>query len=368
MARVVFTPAAPDDDADLRRLMAENPMGGQIAIAFEREPSYFHAVAIQGRFAQVLVGRDLDTGALVGVGTRTIKRAFVNGEPRPIGYLSDLRLMPAYRGRTLVARGYRLLRELHRDRRTDLYYTVIGADNAVALRTIASGRAGLPSYRDLGALLSPALNVTRRRPPVDADVEIVRGESALLSEIVECLNQHGRAKQFAPVYDRSDFGPDGWLRDFAVEDFFVAFRRGCVVGTVGRWDQRRFKQTRVVGYRGSIRLLRFFCNVGAPLVGLPRFPPPGSHLDSVYAGFIAIEANDVEIFRALLRELYNDAVQGAHAYVLLGLHESDPLVAALDDYRCSPYRGRLFCVHFEDGDEAFRGLDGRTPHVEVATL
>ena len=56
------------------------------------------------------------------------------------------RLLPAYRGRTLVARGYRLLRELHRDGRTDLYYTVIAAENTPALRTLAAGRAGLPAY------------------------------------------------------------------------------------------------------------------------------------------------------------------------------------------------------------------------------
>ena len=110
MARVAFAPATADDDASLRRLLAENPMEGRIRVAFEREPSYFHAVEVQGRFAQVIVGRDLETGALVGVGTRTVKPAFVNGEPRPLGYLSDLRLLPAYRGeRALIENTRRAL-------------------------------------------------------------------------------------------------------------------------------------------------------------------------------------------------------------------------------------------------------------------
>ncbi|MGH7388345.1 MAG: hypothetical protein ACREM3_02650 [Candidatus Rokuibacteriota bacterium] len=368
MARVVLAPAAAGDDAELRRLLADNPMDGRIRIAFEREPSYFHAVEVQGGFAQVLVGRDLDTGALVGVGTRAVKPAFVNGEPRQVGYLSELRLLPPYRNRTLVARGYRLLRELHRDGRADLYYTVIAADNMRALRTIASGRAGLPAYRDLGIFHSPAVNLVRRLPPLQAGVEIVRGEPALLDDIVACLNEHGRAKQFAPVYGRDDFGPAGWLRDFRVRDFYLALDRGRAVGTLARWDQSRFKQTRVVGYRGSLRLLRPLCNVGARLFGLPRFPRPGEHLASFYAGFIAIAGNDVRIFGALLRRLYNDAIGGPHAYFVIGLHERDPLRAALADYRCSPYRGRLFCAHFEDGEAAYRALDDRTPHVELATL
>jgi hypothetical protein len=368
MARVIFTPATAEDDGRLRRLLADNPMDGRIRIAFEREPSYFHAVGVQGRFAQVFVGRDLDTGELVGVGTRTIRPAFVNGAPRPLGYLSDLRLLPAYRGRTLVARGYRLLRALHADGRTDLYSTVIGAGNALALGTIASGRAGLPAYRDLGTFLSPAVNLTRSRRTLDAGVEIVRGAPSLLDDIVACLNEHGRAKQFAPVYRREDFGPAGCFRDFRVEDFYAAREGGRVVGTLARWDQSAFKQTRVVGYGGSLRLLRPLCNLGAPLLGLPRFPRPGGHLDSFYAGFIAAANNDVAIFRALLRRLYNDAVGGRHAYFLIGLHERDPLTAALADYRCSPYRGRLFCAHFEDGEAAYRALDGRIPHVELATL
>ena len=81
-----------------------------------------------------------------------------------------------------------------------------------------------------------------------------------------------------------------------------------------------------------------------------------------------MEGNDLHIFRALLRRLYNDAVGGSHAYFLIGLHACDPLTAALGDFRCSAYAGRLFCVHFEDGEAAYRALDGRIPHVELATL
>jgi len=68
----------------------------------------------------------------------------------------------------VLARGYRLIRELHADGRTDLYHTVIAADNARALETLASGRAGLPAYRDLGGFVSPAINLGRRKPPLAA--------------------------------------------------------------------------------------------------------------------------------------------------------------------------------------------------------
>ena len=369
MPRVVFEPATPADDAPLRRLFAANPMDGSIRVAFEREPSYFHAVTVQGRDAQVMLGRDATTGEVIGVGTRTIKKVFVNGEPCDVGYLSDLRLRPTHRGGTLVARGYRLLRELHRDGRAPLYFTAIAADNRRALETITTGRAGLPSYRDLGVFESPALNVAGFKPAIEAGVEIVRGCTELVPEIVGCLNEHGRAKQFAPVYAIEDFcAADSRLRDFRVEDFAVALRGGRVVGTLARWDQRRFKQTRIVGYGRALATLRPLFNLGAPAFGLPRFPAPGAHLDACYAGFLAIADDDVDVFRSLLRRIYQDARAAGDAYLLIGLHARDPLCAALADYRCSAFRGRLFAVHFEDGDAAYRVLDARVPHVELATL
>jgi hypothetical protein len=361
MAHVILEPATTADDAALRRLLAASPMEGRIRLAFEREPSYFGALRVQGRDAQVLIARDRDTGEAVAVGARSLRTVFVNGRPREVGYLSDLRLLPSYRGGTLLARGYRRLRELHRDGRADLYYTVIAADNALALGTIAAARAGLPAYRDLGGFLSPAVNLMRSKPALGS-VEVARGESGMLDQIVACLNEHGRAKQFAPAYDREDFASGGALEGVSASDFVVALRGGRVVGTVAGWDQGAFKQTRVVGYHGPLR------NAGAGWLGWPRFPPPGELLRSFYAAFVAVEGNDPAIFAPLFRRLYNDAVGGPHAYFVLGLHERDPLAAVLDDYRCSPFRGRLFCAHFEDGEAAYRALDGRIPHVEVATL
>jgi len=369
MPRLQYALASERDDAELRRLLAETPMDGRVRLAFEREPSYFHAVRVQGGFAQVLVARDAETGAVVGTGSRVVRPGFVNGEPRPVGYLGDLRLRPAYRGGLAVARGYRLFRALHADGRTDLYHTVIAAGNRVALATIAAGRAGLPRYRDLGPVHAPALDVGRPLPPVAADTGIIMGEPSLLPEIVACLTRNGQRKQFAPRYTVDDFtAADGRLRDFRVEDFYVAVRGSRVVGTLARWDQRAFKQTRVAGYAGPLRLVRPLVNLGAPVLGLPRLPPPGGRLAAFSVTFVAVDDDDPRVFAALLRRGYNDAVGQGYAFGLIGLHARDPLATVLADYRRTPFEARLYCVHFEDGAESFRRLDGRVPHVEVALL
>ena len=364
---LVFESATAEHDGALRRLIADNPMEGEVTLAFEREPSYFLASAVQAPFHQVVVGRDAATGRLVGVGTRAVRPGFVNGEPAPVGYLADLRLDPRYRGRTVVGRAYRHLADLHRDGRARLYFTMIAEGNRLALSTIASGRGGLPPYRDLGRFLSPAVNLRRRKPPVAWDGEVVRGRAEMLGEIVACLRRNHARRQLAPAYVEADFGSP-WLRGLRVEDVYVARRAGAVVGVVAAWDQREFKQTVVRAYGRKLALFRPAYNLAARLGGFPRYPPAGEALRSFYASLVAVDGDELTVFRALLRALYNDHVGSAHHYFVIGLHERDPLVAALADYTLTPFAGRLFVVHFEDGEPDFRALDGRVPYVELAML
>jgi hypothetical protein len=358
--------ATPADDGELRALLRRNPVPGSISVTFEREPDFFSSCRIRGDFLQVGIGRDRRTGQIVGLGTRSIAPAFVNGEPMPLGYLSDLRLDPEYRGGTLIARGYRFLKALHEDGRTRLYATMIFSENAAALQTIASGRAGLPTYHDMGVIHSPGIHFGRVKPAIPAACDILRGSDQLLPEIVDCLNRNNSRRQFAPVHTIARFEKQ-W-RDFKVEDFYVAVRDSRVIGVLGCWDQSLFKQTRVAGYARTSRWLLPFANLLRRATGAPRFPRPGEELAYFYIGFMAVDDDCRQVFRALLRRAYNDAVGGRYLHAILALHERDPLLPALREYALTPFSGQLFCVTFDDDENLFRKLDGRIPYLEAATF
>ncbi|MFN8546444.1 MAG: hypothetical protein U0527_00350 [Candidatus Eisenbacteria bacterium] len=375
MSSIRFDLAGPDDDASLRALLARNEMEGGISLSFRREPSYFLATEVQGASASVLVARDPVSRACVGVGTRALRPGFLNGRETTIGYLSDLRLDPRHRGGNLLARGYAELRRLHEDGRAPLYFSVIAEENASALDVLTSGRAGLPSYHDLGRLLSPAINLTRRRREPRTSWTIEAGTSARLDGIVECLNRNMRRRQFAPFFYASQFGPAPedsreWprLRDLRLEQLRVAVREDRVIGVVAHWDQRGFKQTVVTRYQGRMRLLKPWINLAAPLLGLGRLPAPGEPLRYFYASLIAIDDDDVDVLHSLLLRLYNEAVGTGAMYFLVGLHDRDPLAVALREFRRTPFHARLFAVHFADGDAAFARLDDRVPYVELGML
>src|SRR5262245_12270492 len=166
MSRYRFDFATEADDADLRRVLAETPMPGRIAVSFRREPSYFGAAAVDGRFRQVVAAHDLDSGRIVGFGSRSVSQRYVNGLPTPIGYLSSLRLLEGHRNRGLLARGYAHFRRLHADGRAPVYLTTIAEGNTLALRLLTSGRAGLPRYHPDGRFLTAAISWRGHRPPV----------------------------------------------------------------------------------------------------------------------------------------------------------------------------------------------------------
>ncbi len=348
--------------------MVNNPVPGNMEVTFEREPDFFAGSEIRGELNQTIAVRDLRKNKIVGIASRSVAKAFVNGEPTELGYLSDLRLSPDYRRGSLLARGYRFLRLLHADGRALLYTTAIFAENERALATLTAGRAGLPAYHPLGCLNCSGINIGRAKPPFEARCDIERGSLALLPQIVECLNRNNARKQFAPFHTCEEFLLGKRWRDFRVSDFYVAIRSGRVVGVIGQWNQRRFKQTRVIRYAGPLRWLAPIAKMTHQVLKSRRFPEVGQELRSFYVSFVAVDDDDVSVFRALLRVLYRDAVTSDAMFALTSLHQKDPLRTALEDYSLTPFCARIYCVCYSDGERVFGNLDNRMPYLEAATL
>ena len=119
-----FASATEADDAAIRRLLRDNPMRGAVSVTFEREPDYFRGANVAGGEDQTIVA--FDDGRLVCMGRCTQRECWVNGTARRVGYLGELRLDAAARGRFGILRdGYGFFHELQRDGPAALYFTSI---------------------------------------------------------------------------------------------------------------------------------------------------------------------------------------------------------------------------------------------------
>jgi len=357
------------DDAGIRSLLRRTAMPGSIQIAYLREPSFFQALSVEGYFNQAFIGVDSTNEEIVGMSSRSIKTAFVNGRPTALGYLSTLRIAEPYRGGTYLARGYKLLKELHGDGRTRMYITTIIESNKMARRLLTSGRAGLPVYHDIGRYRCLAISLRQKIKTDDTDnLKIRSATTDDVPSIIEFLLAQGSRKQFFPKYTTADLGSQqGILRDLALQDIWLGYREGKLVGTVAAWDQRSFRQSLVTNYSRPLATIRPAYNLVARLLGYPILPPKGTILQYLNLSLICILDDDREVFATLLKRLMQQ-YRKCHSMFLAGLHESDPLLPVLEEHRHFSYDSRLYLACWEDGEIDYKALDNRVPYLELGAL
>ena len=371
MSRFQFELAAPADDAELRQILAATPMPGRISVSFRREPSWFDAAVVDGYFRQVVVCRDLETGRLAGFGCRSVQRLFLNGQPADVGYLSSLRVLPEYRNRGLVARGYAFFRRLHQDGRAPFYLTTIAEGNDTANNVLTSRKAGLPAYHFAGRYHTIAVTLPRHPPPsaIPQGLTLRSGTVDELPAVLKFLAAQGPRRQFFPQYEADDFlSAAGRLRAVDMQRLIVAERKGVIVGILAGWDQHAYRQSVVEGYSGWVRWLRPLYNFGQNLRGLPGLPATGQPLQCLTAALPLVPDDDPDVFAALIGELRRRCSGEAWTHLLLGLHESDPLLSVASRFESARYTTLLYLVGWHDSDDARAALDQRPVYLELGAL
>lgn len=343
-------------------------MPGSISISFEREPSFFMGAGVEGDVHQTLVGK---VGRrVVAMASRSIRDAYLDGFRQRIGYLSQLRIDPAMRGRRGLALGWERMRELHEADPVDLYLTTIIADNLAARRVLERDRPTKPRYLPRGRLLTLAMVPPRCRWARPSPGVVVRqGEAAMLPDLVSCLQRNGRRHQFATYWDEEILTDPRRCRDLAPEDFLAAFRGGRLVGCLAVWDQRGFKQNVVRGYSPSLRRARPLVNALSRVVAAPRLPEVGRPIPHATISHLAVDDDSPDVFFPLLHQALCVAREKHLSYLALGLMEGSPFTPLVRRrVRHIAYPSILYVVCWPDKEARARSLDDRPPHVEPATL
>lgn len=361
--------ATPQDDPELRRLLRENPFAGSISLSLEREPNYFLASALEGPFHETLLVRDSQTRQILGIGDRSVRPLYVNGQSMDVGYFSGLRANLNYQHGLALARflgkGFEGQRERHSDGRTSFYLMSIVSDNNPARRLLDSKLPHYPRLHPYTRMLTYAIHPAR--PKSGARIPITRGRPDLVPAILDCLTRSAIRTQFAPRWTE-----DSLLSDLTpglrIEDFFLFLDGDRVRGCLALWDQQSCKQSVIRGYAGNIARFRKLINLLAPLGGWPVFPDPGTRLNHCFACFLAVDDDDPETFSALLRALYNEAARRQYDYFMLGLAEGNPFHSIVKPYHPIPYQSDIYLVAWEDGYAEVAKVDKRPCALEIALL
>jgi hypothetical protein len=357
MARAVlerelsFALATEADDAEIRRLFRENPMAGRISLSFEHEPNWFSEAGQPEQTKQTIIARE--EGRVVCAGFCSIRRNFVNGAPRQVGYLGGLRLCSSNAGRfDILRRGYDFFRTLQSDSPADFYFTSIASDNQPARRFLERALPGMPAYEFIGefvTLLIPSRFRSLAQAPVPS-----------ADELITLLNHHGSRHQFAPCWS------SGELR---TGDFRFVQQRGEIVACAALWDQRAFKQTVVRGYAPELALVRPALNLAARITGGPRLPAVGQTLANAFVSHLSVAPDEPDALINLLAELRALGAQRRIELLTLGFASNDPhLNTVRRNFRSREYRSRLYVVRWPKIGRPASDLDARVLAPEVALL
>jgi hypothetical protein len=359
--RFHFRPACDSDCGALDALVRATPQPGQITLGFERHPDFFMGSRVTTSEPDVWVMEDLQQQRLMAVFSIGHRRVFMNGQPRNVRYGNDLRIHPDYQGgRTLL----RISRHYHTLIRNDWMQTVILSDNDRSLTTVGSGRAGLPTYHACGGLRTHLLYpMCSPRKPKTGNIEVRQATLFDVSAMQDFFDREAARYQFYPCYDfdRIAQGDDPYYRGLSLSDYALAFRQGELVGILGSWNQKSFRQTRFIRYQGSLRFLRHLNNLQVRLRGGMALPAAGKVLNYRMLHSVLIQNEDPAIFECLVHYLYqrhaSRSLKPAETSALVcGLAEDSGLNRVLDQYRSQVIESRHFLVSFEaDPREALAG-------------
>lgn len=335
--------ARPSDDPALRALLRV-PVPGEVALSFEREPSYFAGAGLDER-CETLVARDGD--AVVAVASAAIRQLHLQGTPVPCGYLSQLRVAPGYEGRGLVARGLRTVRDRLAAQAVPGAYATVSLGNraaeALLLRRFGRGADGFAPIAVLHTLTYAATRMDGRRRRIDvapvADV-------AELAEAESFLRRHGPRRQLFPeVRPGSLLGGRPGLR---IGDVLLARSAGSLRGVVAVWDASSVRQTIVRGYGPRLRRWRRWLDVGRRLRGARPLPDVGAPLHIATAGWLTVADDDAGVASALIAAAVRAAAEGGAHALALGLTEEDPLLPVARRRPHVAYRSRLLALPLAD--------------------
>lgn len=340
----VFKIAEAEDDSEIRQLLREIVLPGRVRISIEREPNYFSFASAGNLSGQTLLCREGVTDRLLAMGTRAVWPVFVNGALNKLGYLSHLRVVSDYQGRSkrILSTGFERLLSLRSSDELEFDLMSLVEGNSVTDRLFNSDVAWLPKcvpYARFATFILPVKENQGIVPKSSCTVEKARREH--ITGIIDCLNRNLKRYQCAPCWSKDDLFSTKKTPGLALDDFYVATDRERVIGCIARWDQQQVRQVKV----------------------------EGEPLRCAFLSHVAVEEDEWDTLSALIDAVLRDPSTERFDCLIIGFAENNRFTSPLlNSYYSQQYWSQLYFVDSNRSGDATKFMDQRVPHVEVSLL
>ncbi|MCB1180214.1 MAG: hypothetical protein KDK36_21730 [Leptospiraceae bacterium] len=343
--------------------------GKNINLGLLRNPSYFDSLKVEGNSTDIIIGFDPEIKKIVGVGHRSERHYFYNGNIINIGYLSGLYLLKEYRNSLSVFKGYELLRKLHEKSSSLFYYTSIFSDNLPAQKFLTSKKLKLPIY-DFLCNYTTFIISSKVKIPKKRKFEIIEVGDENIKEVYDFYFKQTELQNFYPYYSLEEFSEGiGLLNGVKYSDFIVLKENNKIIAMAILWDQSKFRNWKVYSYSKFYKLIHKPYNLISSILKKPTLPAESEYFKYRYLTNILAENNNPEIFNELfslsLDKLHKES---AEVNLLIGLSEINPFYPILKKLPSYSLNSKIYMVYWEKDREIIEKLKIDNPIIEVGSL
>jgi len=332
---VTIREASPADNDKLLRLISLAPMEGRIPLRIDRTPDFFNLIRSRGMTITFVAE---EKGRIVGCFSASQSNMIVNGNTEKVYYLADLRIEPAYQGKTVTARLLNKMGDYLREEGADiLFCTAAGGNEKV--KPLFDGRASLPKFESAGAFrVFQIIPLARRMKPVKFEIS----ETAMNDEVTDLYNRFHKRYQYCPAVTRENNHGNRII---------VARENHKVLASLILVDMGFAKQNVLMGLPLSLKIIIFllrFINRVVPLFNVPAINEP---VRILYIRAFAYMEGRGDAFDGLIRHAGNLAYRGKYHYLAVGIHERDSIAQYFVKYLHFTFHSLGFIMSVKENHE-----------------
>ncbi|MDO9291532.1 MAG: hypothetical protein Q7U09_08110 [Hydrogenophaga sp.] len=356
----------PADNAKMQNLITKITMPGLAQMCFQRAPDFFVGAQVIGdEFVLTVADDDERPDVLAGLTVVSGRELYISGQKRRVYYSGDTRVDPFYRRRGIASN---LFIEQKKFRSTtDLLQGIVLKENTAPLDAAAKTADGvLFDYWISHAIETSFIFVRKIKPRIPAGVQIRAATASDVPAMQAFFDVEAPRRNGYPVYDFAKLlAGDPYYAGLSIGDFALATRDGAIIGFLAGWNQKAYKQTRIVGFKPIIQLLRPIYNLYVSITGGFKLPAVGGELNYLSLYNILVAKDDKAVFQGLIDWIMAHQGQKYDA-LAVGITHGDPL----EDVPRSYKRQKLFSSHFwlSYGEDPRPGIDNRPLYVELGRL
>jgi len=356
----------PADNPKIQDLVSKITMPGPATMCFQRSPDFFVGAKVIGdEFILTVADDDERPDVLAGLTVISGRELYISGQKRRVYYSGDTRVDPFYRRRGIASDMFMEQKKFRTGQ--DLLQGIVLKDNTAPLDAAKRTADGVLFDYWVSHTIETSFIFTRKiKPRIPAGVEIRPATAADVPAMQAFFDREAPRRNGYPVYDFSKvLAGDPYYAGIAIGDYALAFKGGQLIGMLGSWNQKAYKQTRIMGFKPAIAAIRPLYNLYAGLFGGFKLPPVGGMLNYLTLHTTLIANDDAAIYRALIDWIMAHEGQKYDA-LACALTKGDPLEDVPRGYK----RQKLYSSHFwlSYGDDPRPGIDNRPLYVELGRL